>query len=94
MKALALVAVGIPVVVLLSTAAHSQGMGSLSPQTGVMSRGGESHVDTPGTNSLGTAQSSGQGGGGQAAASVGDDPAVQAEERKVNQAVKSICRGC
>jgi hypothetical protein len=59
-----------------------------------MSRGGESHVDTPGTNALGTAQSSGRGGGGQAAGSVGDDPAVKAEERRTDQALKSICRGC
>ena len=50
--------------------------------------------NTPGTNSLGTAQSSGKGGGGQAASSVGDDPGVQAEERKVGQSIKSICRGC
>jgi hypothetical protein len=51
-------------------------------------------ADRPGTNSLGTAQSSGQGGGGQGAASVADDPALKDENRKVDRTIKSICRGC
>ena len=48
----------------------------------------------PGTNSLGTAQSSGAGGGGAAATGSGTDPAVAAENRLLDKKLKSICRGC
>ena len=48
----------------------------------------------PGTNSLGTAQSSGSGGGGAAATGGGTDAAVAAENRMLDKKLKSICRGC
>ena len=48
----------------------------------------------PGTNSLGTAQSSGPGGGGAAATGGGTDAAVNAENRMLDKKAKSICRGC
>ncbi|PDT91313.1 hypothetical protein CO669_04670 [Bradyrhizobium sp. Y36] len=48
----------------------------------------------PGTNSLGTAQSSGPGGGGGAATGGGTDAAVNAENRLLDKKLKSICRGC
>jgi hypothetical protein len=69
--------------------------GASSPgTTGLSSNPPGSSTNTPGTNSLGTAQSSGRGGGGQGAASVADDPALKDEDRKVDRTVKSICRGC
>ncbi|GLR91968.1 hypothetical protein [Bradyrhizobium iriomotense] len=48
----------------------------------------------PGTNSLGTAQSSGgtvgMGSGGDRSV----DQAVDAENKQIDKTVKSICRGC
>ena len=44
----------------------------------------------PGTNSLGTAQSSGPGTGSGAAA----DATVNTENRQLDKKMKSICRGC
>ena len=85
-------------IMLTAASAHAQ----LSPSTapGASPRGTVGgtvglNADRPGTNSLGTAQSSGRGGGGQGAASVADDPALKDEDRKVDHTVKStICRGC
>ena len=92
MKMRVLALLSISAVVLVAIPAYGQRgsapQSSLSRGTVGMSR------DTPGTNSLGTAESAGGGGGGQGAASVGDDPAVKAEEHKVDQSLKSICRGC
>ena len=48
----------------------------------------------PGTNSSGTAQSSGRGTSGAAAASVADDEKIRAEDPKIDKKIKSICRGC
>ena len=88
----------LPVVMLALGSAYGQGSGA--SQHGMTARAGTSHgtvglgTDAPGTNSLGTAQSAGGGGGGQGAAVAGDDPGVKAAERKVDQSLKSICRGC
>ena len=99
MKAPALTFACVAAVLLAAASAHAQTAGnppsgSTAPP-GALNQGTTGlSTNTPGTNSLGTAQSSARGGGGQGAASVGDDPAIQAEDRKVDQAVKSICRGC
>ena len=53
-----------------------------------------SPASPPGTNSLGTAQSSGRGGGGGAATGGGTDAAVNAENKLLDKKLKSICRGC
>jgi len=82
-------------ITLTTASAQAQVGNSTSPGTNAAPRGtvGMS-TDRPGTNSLGTAQSSGRGGGGQGAASVADDPALKDEDRKVDRTLKSICRGC
>lgn len=50
---------------------------------------------TPGTNSLGTALSSGGAGGAQKGPPLGTgDPAVDREDARVAKTVHSICRGC
>jgi hypothetical protein len=52
-------------------------------------------VGSPGTNSAGTALSSGGGGNGpQKGPLVGTNPVVDREEAKVDKMIKSICRGC
>jgi len=50
----------------------------------------------PGTNSLGTAQSSGPGPGVTTGSGTGGaaDAAVNAENRMLDKKLKSICRGC
>lgn len=49
----------------------------------------------PGTNSLGTAQSSGRAvTTGSAAASTADDKKIQDENRGVDRKLKGICKGC
>jgi hypothetical protein len=49
----------------------------------------------PGTNSLGTALSSGGSNGAMKGPALGTgDPAVDREDAKVSKMVKSICRGC
>ncbi len=52
-----------------------------------------------GTNSVGTANSSGVGGGGRSSGPTrtkedGSDAQIDAENRKTDQKVKSICKGC
>ncbi|WP_370140985.1 MULTISPECIES: hypothetical protein [unclassified Bradyrhizobium] len=78
--------------------AGSSGGSVGSTRGSVGSTGGfaNSPVPPPGTNSLGTAQSSGPGsgvttgtGGGEAA-----DATVNAENRELDRKMKSICRGC
>jgi hypothetical protein len=52
-------------------------------------------VGSPGTNSAGTALSSGAGGNGaQKGPLGGTNPVVDREEAKVDKMIKSICRGC
>jgi hypothetical protein len=48
----------------------------------------------PGTNSAGTALSSGGSGAGGAPALGTGDPAVEQEDRKAARMVSSICKGC
>ena len=49
----------------------------------------------PGTNSLGTAQSSGRGvTTGSASGSTAIDQRIQDENRQIDQKLKGICRGC
>jgi hypothetical protein len=52
-----------------------------------------SPAPAPGTNSLGTAQSSGGGTTGTGTGGSGD-AAVNAENRMLDKKLKSICRGC
>jgi hypothetical protein len=51
-------------------------------------------LGSPGTNSAGTALSSGGGGNGQKGVLAGTNPVVDREEAKVDKMIKSICRGC
>src|SRR5262245_12476831 len=48
----------------------------------------------PGTNSLGTAQSSGGVTTGSASGSTAIDQRIQDENRQIDQKLKGICRGC
>src|SRR5262249_47492389 len=48
----------------------------------------------PGTNSLGTAQSSGGVTTGSASPSTAIDQRIQDENRQIDQKLKGICRGC
>jgi hypothetical protein len=49
----------------------------------------------PGTNALGTALSSGGvGNGPQKGPLLGTNAAIDREEAKVDQSIRSICRGC
>ncbi len=71
-------------------------MGSTGGSVGSTGGVGNSAVPPPGTNSLGTAQSSGPasgvttgtGGGGSV------DATVNAENRQLDKKLKSICRRC
>ncbi|KYG20225.1 hypothetical protein SE92_08075 [Bradyrhizobium sp. AT1] len=78
--------------------AFAQATGGSAGSTGgsAGSAGGvaNSPAPPPGTNSLGTAQSSGPGAGGGAATGGGTDAAVAAENRMLDKKLKSICRGC
>jgi hypothetical protein len=52
-------------------------------------------LGSPGTNSAGTALSSGGGGNGaQKGPLGGTNPVVDRDEAKVDKMIKSICRGC
>ena len=77
-----------------STGSSGASMGSTGGSAGSTGGVRNSPVPPPGTNSLGTAQSSGSGvttgtgGGG------GVDTTVNAENRQLDKRLKSICRGC
>jgi len=51
-------------------------------------------VNVPGTNSLGTAQSSGGVTTGSASGSTAEDKRIQDENRQIDQKLKGICKGC
>ncbi|RXG87141.1 hypothetical protein [Bradyrhizobium vignae] len=57
---------------------------------------GNSPAPPPGTNSLGTAQSSGPGSGVTTGTGTGGetDATVNAENRRLDKKMNSICRGC
>ncbi|MBR0753714.1 hypothetical protein JQ604_16115 [Bradyrhizobium jicamae] len=74
------------------------------PTTASFGRGGGSqhgtsgfamHADVPGTNALGTAQSSSGTGNPTKGVAIGTDPAIARMDATVDKMVKgSICRGC
>jgi hypothetical protein len=74
------------------------GMGGMHHSSGGLSvTGGAAGTSpaAPGTNSLGTALSSGGGGNGpQKGPLLGSNAAVDREEAKVDKSLRSICRGC
>lgn len=77
----------------------AQATGGATGSSGSTGGVANSPAPPPGTNSLGTAQSSGPnaapgvttGAGGSAAAA---DATVNAENRQLERKLKSICRGC
>jgi hypothetical protein len=82
-----------------STAAYSRGGGGMGMHhSSSTSTGGASGtgVNTPGTNSSGTALSSGGSGGGavKGPALGTGDPAVDQEDKKAARMITSICKGC
>jgi hypothetical protein len=83
---------------LFSTAAFSRGGGSGMSgmhHSGTTTGGAfGTSPGAPGTNSAGTALSSGGGGVGKGPALGTGDPAVDAEDRKAAAMISSICRGC
>jgi hypothetical protein len=83
---------------LFSTAAFSRGgsgAGMGAHHSGSVTGGAFGTSPTaPGTNSSGTALSSGGGGVGKGPALGTGDPAVDAEDRKAAAMISSICKGC
>jgi hypothetical protein len=88
----------IPLQVAAQTGGGSGGVGaggSGDVTTGIApSRNSPGTANTPGTNSLGTAQSSGRGTVGSAGGSRAEDKQDQDENRRINQKLRSICKGC
>ena len=73
------------------------GMGGMHSSPGASFTGGAAGTSpaAPGTNSLGTALSSGgRGNGPQKGPLLGSNAAVDHEEAKVDKSLRSICRGC
>jgi hypothetical protein len=83
---------------LFSTAAFGRGSGGSgmgAHHSGSVTGGAFGTSPTaPGTNSAGTALSSGGGGVGRGPALGTGDPAVDQEDRKAARMVSSICKGC
>jgi hypothetical protein len=82
---------------LVSTAAFSRGGGGGmgGHHSGSVTGGAfGTSPGAPGTNSSGTALSSGGGGVGRGPALGTGDPAVDAEDRKAAAMISSICKGC
>ncbi|MGY8663055.1 hypothetical protein Q3C01_11880 [Bradyrhizobium sp. UFLA05-109] len=82
-----------------SFAQSSGGTGGSSSATSANGPGGTGATSgvapPPGTNSLGTAQSSGGTVGmGSGSGDKSVDSVVNAENKKIDKTVKSICRGC
>jgi hypothetical protein len=86
--------------VLLPAAAYSRGGGmggGMGMHHSSLSTGGASGTSpvAPGTNSSGTALSSGGVSGAARGPALGTgDPAVDKEDRKAERMISSICRGC
>ncbi|RXG91829.1 hypothetical protein [Bradyrhizobium zhanjiangense] len=75
-----------------STGGSAGSTGSSAGPTGGVTN---SPAPPPGTNSLGTAQSSGPGSGATIGTGSGAaDATVNAENRLLDKKMKSICRGC
>jgi hypothetical protein len=92
MKKLSVVLVALWVSVSITAAFAKGGGGSHHSSTG--GAAGTS-LGAPGTNSSGTALSSGGvGNGAQKGPLLGSNPVVDAEDAKVEKMIKSICRGC
>jgi len=72
--------------------------GGAPTTTGIAS--GQAHIPPPGTNSLGTANSSGVAGGGTVGANMEPrdigriDAEIQRENSRIDSKIGSICRGC
>ena len=84
---------------LFSTAAFSRGgggsgMGGMHHSGSTTGGAFGTSPTAPGTNSSGTALSSGGGGVGRGPALGTGDPAVDAEDRKAAAMISSICKGC
>jgi hypothetical protein len=101
MKTLALlILAGIAVLPADAALARGGGGGSHSSSHSSMSSvtvGGAAGTSptAPGTNSLGTALSNGPGNGIKSRGpELGANPAVDREEKQVDKAIGSICRGC
>ena len=94
MKMLLILSMGVSVA--FSTPAFSLGSGMGSHQSSASGGVFGSNAATPGTNSLGTAMSSGgHGGARQKGALLGTgNPALDREDKRVRKIVRSICRGC
>jgi hypothetical protein len=92
MKKLSVVLVALCVSVSITAAFAKGGGGSHHSSSGGASG---TSVAAPGTNSSGTALSSGGvGNGPQKGPLLGSNPVVDAEDAKVEKMIKSICRGC
>ena len=82
----------------MPAASFAQATGGTGSAGSTGSTGGvaNSAAPPPGTNSLGTAQSSGPGSGATIGTGNGGstDAAVNAENRMLDKKLKSICRGC
>lgn len=75
---------------LAQTGSSGSGTGSSGGTPGTGLGNGPPATPPPGTNSLGTAQSSGAGRGGNSAAPFKDD----ARDKTIDKKIKSICKGC
>jgi hypothetical protein len=79
---------------LCGTAAFARGGGGSHHSSTTGGAAGTS-LAAPGTNSAGTALSSGGvGNGPQKGPLLGTNPVVDTEDAKVEKMIKSICRGC
>jgi hypothetical protein len=79
---------------LSTTAAFARGGGGSHHSSSTGGAAGTS-LAAPGTNSAGTALSSGgAGNGAQKGPLLGTNPVVDREDAKVEKMIKSICRGC
>jgi hypothetical protein len=79
-----------------TAASLAQATGGVGGSSGASGGVANSPAPPPGTNSLGTAQSSGTAAGRTTGTGTGGstDAAVAAENRLLDKKLKSICRGC
>jgi hypothetical protein len=80
---------------LSGTAAFARGGGGGSHHSSAVGGASGTSLGAPGTNSSGTALSSGGAGNGPTKGPLlGTNSAVDREDAKVEKLIKSICRGC